>query len=344
MAPPRPELEKQYMSSNSKPKNEIAEPKPSASILLISPTNQILLLHRVRTSSSFASAHVFPGGNLSASQDGEIPGLKDEGRHVDGSAYRIGAIRETFEESGILLAKKEDGSLLEVEEDIREKARKDIHAGKLKFQDWVKSLGGVIDSDALHPFTRWITPPNLPKRFTTQMYIYFLPLTQTSAQNIISAYIVPTPTSDGGVEHTAALFASCWDWLNQATKGEVMLFPPQYYLMHLLSPFLIPSPTPLSTQELQKQRDAVLGFLQGDGDGKGVKWADKVMSPVGLLMRKSDGRSVLSLEKPGPELVGSGRAGDAKRVVLVKFSKEGPRDVEVRWRKEVLDEEKREKL
>lgn len=84
-------------------------------------------------------------------------------------------------------------------------------------------------------------------------------------------------------------------------------------------------------------------FLQGDGgDGKGTKWADKVMSPIGLLMRKSDGRSVLGLDKPGPELKESGRRGDEKRVVLVKFSKEGPRNVEVRERREVLEEEKRE--
>ena len=83
----------------------------------------------------------------------------------------------------------------------------------------------------------------------------------------------------------------------------------------------------------------MIEFLNGDGDGKGVKWADKVMSPTGLLMRKSDGRSVLALDKPGPELKGSGRRGDEKRVVLVKFSKEGPRNVEVRLRKDVLDEE-----
>jgi hypothetical protein len=57
----------------------------------------------------------------------------------------MGAVRETFEESGILLAKKEDGSLLEVEEGVREKARKDIHAGKLKFGDWVREQGGVVD-------------------------------------------------------------------------------------------------------------------------------------------------------------------------------------------------------
>lgn len=65
------------------------------------------------------------------------------------------------------------------------------------------------------------------------------------------------------------------------------------------------------------------------------------MSPIGLLMRKSDGRSVLGLGKPGPELAGKGRGGDEKRVVLVKFGKEGPRDVEVRERAEVLADEKR---
>ena len=159
-----PTLQKQYMSSGTKPKKSTAEPRPSAryfspnwisnlaniarSILLISPTNEILLLHRVRTSSSFPSAHVFPGGNLSASQDGNIPGPSDPKRHVDGPAYRLGAIRECFEESGILLAKRDDGSegLLEVPEDVREKGRKDIHAGNIKFGEWVKSQGGVVDS------------------------------------------------------------------------------------------------------------------------------------------------------------------------------------------------------
>jgi hypothetical protein len=108
-------------------------------------------LHRVRTSSSFPSAHVFPGGNLSASQDGDIPSPSDPRRHVDGPAYRLGAIRECFEESGILLAKRNDGSgaILEVAEDVREQARKDIYAGKLKFADWVKSQGGIVDTGML---------------------------------------------------------------------------------------------------------------------------------------------------------------------------------------------------
>jgi hypothetical protein len=61
------------------------------------------------------------------------------------------------------------------------------------------------------------------------------------------------------------------------------------------------------------------------------------------MMRKSDGRSVLGLEKPGPELKGSERGGDIERVVLVKFSKEGPRDVDVRGRKQILEEEKKDR-
>jgi hypothetical protein len=259
-----------------------------------------------------------------------------------------------------LLAKKNDGSdsLLEVEETERERARKEIHAGKLKFSDWVNRQGGIIDTgnappvyllknkliiltESLIPFTRWITPTNIPKRFTTQMYIYFLPFTHTSAKNISSKAVIPVPTSDGGLEHTAALFAPCKTWLDQAKKNDIILFPPQFYLMYLLSPFLTPSSSPLSTEELQAQRNKVLEFLKGDGgDGRGVPWADKVMSPIGILMRKSDGRSVLGLENPGPELRNSGRGGDEKRVVLVKFSKEGPRNVEVRERKDVLAEEK----
>ncbi|KAG4436048.1 hypothetical protein IFR05_008480 [Cadophora sp. M221] len=344
MANPRPELEKQYMST--KPAKKVADPRPSASILLLSPTNEILLLHRVRTSSSFPSAHVFPGGNLSATQDGDIPGPNDAGRHVDGRSYRVGAIRECFEESGILLARKKGGEgLLEVGEEERERARKSIHAGKERFEDWVERMGGVVDIEALHPFTRWITPTNLPKRFTTQMYLYFLPLTESTSKSISSKSVIPVPTSDGGLEHTAALFAPCSSWLSQASENSIILFPPQFYLMYLLAPFLTPasssSSSPLSTTELQKQRDNVLEFLKGDGgDEKGIKWADKVMSPMGIMMRKSDGRSVLGLDRPGPELKESGRRGDEKRVVLVKFGKEGPRNVEVRERREVLAEEK----
>jgi len=122
--------------------------RPSSSILLLSPTNQVLLLHRVRTSTSFASAHVFPGGNLSSFHEGSlgVPTPDSEAMHVDGPAYRLAAVRETFEESGILLAKDKQGRLLELDEETRENGRRQTHGNKIKFGDWLESVGGVPDT------------------------------------------------------------------------------------------------------------------------------------------------------------------------------------------------------
>jgi 8-oxo-dGTP pyrophosphatase MutT (NUDIX family) len=116
------------------------------SILLLSPTNKVLLLHRVRTSSSFPSAHVFPGGNLSSFHEGPVPDVASSARHADGEAYRLVAVRETFEESGILLARrKNDGSVLHVPADVLEDGRKKVHSEQVRFLEWVASLGATPD-------------------------------------------------------------------------------------------------------------------------------------------------------------------------------------------------------
>lgn len=136
----------QTRDASSKP--DVQEPRPSSSVLLLSPTNEILLLHRVKTSTSFASAHVFPGGNLDPLHDvddGDIPGPESAERHRDGPAYRMGAIRETFEETGILLATK-NGALVNLSAEQRDEARKNIHGNKVKFGDFLKSIGAVADT------------------------------------------------------------------------------------------------------------------------------------------------------------------------------------------------------
>lgn len=119
------------------------------SILLLSPTNQVLLLHRVHTSSSFASAHVFPGGNLSSFHESPLPASDSPEIHQDGLAYRLAAIRETFEESGILLARKpgqsQDQGLLQVPSAVLEAGRKQVHGNQVRFAEWLKSLGGEPD-------------------------------------------------------------------------------------------------------------------------------------------------------------------------------------------------------
>lgn len=115
-------------------------------MILVSPANQILLLHRVSTSSSFASAHVFPGGNCDAFHDGEVIPPEHPKRHVDSDLYRLAAIRETFEESGILLAKDKNGRLIEVEDKEREAGRTEVHDNKTPFPQWVQRHGGIPDT------------------------------------------------------------------------------------------------------------------------------------------------------------------------------------------------------
>lgn len=116
------------------------------SVILVSPQNYALLLQRVKTSSSFASAHVFPGGNVDSKHDGEPPKPSERQRHEDGPTYRLAAIRETFEESGILLAKSSTtGRLVEVSDEEREHGRKAVHSGEITFPDWLKSKGAIPD-------------------------------------------------------------------------------------------------------------------------------------------------------------------------------------------------------
>ena len=211
----------------------------------------------------------------------------------------------------------------------------------------------LLREDGLIPCTRWITPPNIPKRFTTQMYIYMLPI---SRSHVPSEMHVPTP--DGGVEHTSAHFAAPSSFLARAASGSIILFPPQAFLLTLLARFLSPSSTAAATPALEEgplhylaQRRKLRAFLRRlpaadspagrDHWTAAIPWADKVISPHSLFVRAADGRAVLGLDQPGGELKDSGRGGDWERVVLAAFGKGGPRNVEIRRRQDVLDEEKK---
>lgn len=332
-----------------------AVPRPSSSVLVVSPNNQILLLQRVRQSSSFPSAHVFPGGNVSEAHDGRVPPPESPDRHVDSDVYRMAAIRECFEESGILLAKDRQGGdrLVQVPESEREDGRKAIHSNKTTFPKWLAERGGRPDIAGLTPFTRWVTPTNVPKRFTTQMYLYFLPtLTATSLKETTAAdedadVKIPVPTTDGGLEHTTARFLPAAAWLRLAQEGRIIMFPPQFFLLHLVAQHFdnLSSPTaygsisrdPLPREELEARRKRLLEFVTTTGT---PRWTDKCISPIVLPprdgKRREDNRSVLALDKPGPELKDSGRAGEREYCVLVNFRKEGPRQLSVISRSEAL--------
>ena len=286
----------------------------------------------------------------------------------------MAAVRETFEECGILLAKsKKTGKLFtEISDSEREEGRRAVHAGKVKFTDLLETWGAIPDTEGLMPFTRWITPPNVPKRFSTQMYLYFLPLGSVSPTKHAAApgtppgaglseedeIVIPNPTHDGGIEHTAARFLPPNKWLDLARQNRIILFPPQFFLTLMLAPYLSAtvtspsSPIP-SPQHLALERERLLDFLAKPRIFEGeqeVSFADACISPIVLGKgaygdKAQDGvggvdkhTAVLLLDAPGAEVEkqGQGRRGIREWVVTTKFKGEGPRDVDVRRREEVL--------
>ena len=129
--------------------------------------------------------------------------------------------------------------------------------------------------------------------------------------------------------------------MRAAQKGEVILFPPQFFLLHLISQFLDNAEGgeggmygQVSAAEIVSRRRKLYEFITTDQQ---PPWSQKFISPMGQGMT-GDGRAILHLGNGCPELKDSELKGDDSRVVLVKFNKEGPRQLEVRMRKEVLEE------
>lgn len=188
------------------------------------------------------------------------------------------------------------------------------------------------------------------RRFTTQMYLYFLPLAREPNSDIVED--IPTeqgsetqvPTSDGGVEVTEAQFLPASEWLRLARSKDIIVFPPQVLLLTLVAQFLDKAepdgenPQSISPEESSRRRDELYQFAHSGTP----PWTQKFISPQPIATY-DDGRSILGLDSSGPELQATDKKGESDRVVLTRLSKEGPREVEIRWRHEVLPQKEASK-
>jgi len=176
-------------------------PRPSASLLLLSPSQRLLILQRP-AHHAFGSAYVFPGGVMAA---------------ADGRSARLCAIRETFEETGVLLTTRAPPPRA-----CPASAQRAVHAGSLDFAGWVAAWGGEFPAEMLDA-TTWITPPAMAKRYESRMFLARLPAWIDECAAV---------AGDGGVE---AVGAPRWiaprDALAAARAGDLAFFPPQLYLL-----------------------------------------------------------------------------------------------------------------
>jgi 8-oxo-dGTP pyrophosphatase MutT (NUDIX family) len=177
-----------------------AEIKPAATILLLrdDPTFEVLMVKRHHQIDFASGALVFPGGKSHAGDHDP-----EWAEHVQGwDAYdadqrglRIAAIREVFEEAGILLANRRDGAPMSGEAcpmDVRQA----VDSGATRFIDVLSGLDARLDLAALTVFARWITPPLTPKRFDTWFYAVNAPAEQRAAcdgrETVDAEWIAPS--------------------------------------------------------------------------------------------------------------------------------------------------------
>lgn len=164
----------------------------AATILLLrdAPDMEVLMVRRHDAIEFASGALVFPGGTT-------VPGDRAEGwaTRADGGftgdelALRVAAVREAFEESGILLARRSDSRgrdapLVGAEmADALAPLRGPVDRGEADFLDLVAEHDLVLALDRLVHFGHWITPPVAPKRFDTHFYLAATPSGQTARQD-----------------------------------------------------------------------------------------------------------------------------------------------------------------
>jgi 8-oxo-dGTP pyrophosphatase MutT (NUDIX family) len=145
---------------------------PAASLILVrdDPELQVLMGERPMSAKAFPGALVFPGGKVEP-QDANPAWRGRTGRveGLDGLALRIAAIREAFEETGLLLASNRSGE--RPSPGALAAARAAVTAGELDFGDCLDGLGLRPNVAALTPFARWITPLGQRYRFDTWFFI-----------------------------------------------------------------------------------------------------------------------------------------------------------------------------
>jgi 8-oxo-dGTP pyrophosphatase MutT (NUDIX family) len=161
------------------------------------PLEVFMLRRHPRT--AFGSVHVFPGGVVDTTDhapelDAICPGLTDAhasaqlGTPSGGRAYWVAAIRESFEEAGVLLARHLDGTPVRFDGHPDVQARFDdhrraVHAGRRTFVDVLAAERLELAADGVRYFAHWITPEGEPKRFDTRFFLALAPEGQAYAHD-----------------------------------------------------------------------------------------------------------------------------------------------------------------
>jgi 8-oxo-dGTP pyrophosphatase MutT (NUDIX family) len=188
---------------------------------------ETFLLCRHHQSGFMGGAHVFPGGKLDPSDkssvwrtrvDRPIEEIAEQLGETDGDVglgLLVAAVRETFEEAGVLLASTAAGVDLT--------ATRERLLGGASFSELASAIDMKIDSTALTPYARWITPEMESHRFDTRFYVAVLPESQRASHD--------------GTETTSAAWLRPAGAIEDMLAGRIKLAPPTVRTLQWLAGF-----------------------------------------------------------------------------------------------------------
>jgi 8-oxo-dGTP pyrophosphatase MutT (NUDIX family) len=214
---------------------EAVVPRPASTVLLLRDGAgahgqgeiEVFMMVRHYEIEFSSGALVFPGGSVDPG-DKEIiarPELYSGAERLDAGALssRIAAIRETFEESGILLARSRGSKALidaKRASEIEMAHRTILCEGKTTFLKVLTDSGMLLALDELVPYAHWITPQGMPKRFDTWFFLAAAPPEQVGTHD--------------GKESTDSIWVSPREALAGAESGRFKLpFPTTRNLIKL---------------------------------------------------------------------------------------------------------------
>lgn len=196
----------------------IVPARPAAAIILLreGPGNapgqfEVFMVRRHVQSEFMPDVYVFPGGSVQRSDSSaEVAALcapcaqpelasplvntPIDRAHLKRLGLRVAALREMFEEAGVLLAYEAHGGLLAVEDvegaDAGRVARFAAHRQRLQERtgellDVLQAERLILATDQLGYYSHWITPEGVPKRFDTYFFVAPFPAQQTAMHDML---------------------------------------------------------------------------------------------------------------------------------------------------------------
>ena len=242
--------------------------RPASTVVLLRPADpfEVFLVRRSDSIAFMGGAHVFPGGRvddddrlddidaLSVGSEAAAARMSDVPGDV-AVAHHVAAVRELFEEAGVLLARPLDAASMS----LLERYRRDLLTGATTFAEIVRREKIRLALDELAYFAHWVTPEIETRRFDTRFFVARAPDGQT-------------PVHDAG-ETSHSEWLPPLGAIEQCRRGAISLPPPTWTTLSMLSRFgsidevfawARQKPIPRVQPRFERRGEQTLLFYPGD--------------------------------------------------------------------------------